>query len=98
MFGNTEVWVGVVEWGEYADLTIVCSPTVERLQANLRDAIVEEIEARSPEARTIEMIQTLVNALGHMSDDDFFTDLRERAVIPWVTIERHEVSINPVSR
>ena len=98
MFGNTEVWVGVAEWGEYADLEIVCSPTVERLQANLRDAIVEEIEARTPEARSIEMMQTLVNALGPMPDEDFFTDLQERAVVPWITIERHTVPINPVSR
>lgn len=98
MFGNTEVWVGVIEWSDSdSDLEIICSPTVERLQASLRDAIIETLEDLSADARTIDEIETLVHALGPMSHDEFFTDLRERSTSPWVTIERHVVPINPIT-
>lgn len=97
MFGNTEVWVGVVEWGGLADLTVLCSPTDERLRANLRDSIVESIESIAADARSSDMSETLRKALSSMPDEDFFLDLNERSVDPWVTIERHVLAINPVS-
>ena len=113
MFGNTEVWVVVIEWGDLDDVEILVSPTEAEAQAAARRAVIETMAATTPEYNpdgcrefVLEPAAILMGS-DHAPDGTLVVDLddatwlaalHEIATVPWVTIERHEVSINPVSR
>lgn len=90
MFGNTEVWVVVVE--AIGDIQIHTAPTKAEAQAAARRMVITEMESTVPEYNPD---GTLVVDL---DDNTWLAELRDLTTQPWVTIEKHIVPINPVSQ
>lgn len=107
MFGNAEVWVVVVEWDSSMDLAIYTAPTIEDAQRTARQAVIdtfnETVEDYDPDGCRA----FVLNDSARLEDDRLVIELTDEAWLeelhgtttqPWVTIERHDVAINPVSR
>ncbi len=97
MFGDTEVWVVVIEWGDLDDIEIRVAPTETIARKAARVAVVEMMKQTVPEYNP-DGCREFVLADSELDDAAWLAELHEIATVPWVTIERHEVSINPVSR
>ena len=96
MFGDTEVWVIVIEWGDLDDIEILVSPTEAEAQAAARRAVIETFWSTVPEYDP-NGCREFVLAESELSDSEWLSELHEQTTVPWVTIERHIVAINPVS-
>ena len=96
MFGNTEVWVIVVEWGDLDDVEIRVAPNETIARKTARIAVVEQMKATVPEYNP-DGCREFVLAESDIDDAAWLAVLHEIATVPWVTIERHVVAINPVS-
>ena len=97
MFGDTEVWVVVIEWGDLDDIEIRVAPTEAIARKTARVAAVEQMKLTVPEYNP-DGCREFVLADSELDDAAWLAELHEMTTVPWVTIERHEVSINPVSR
>lgn len=97
MFGDTEVWVVVIEWGDLDDIEIRVAPTETIARKAARVAVIETMKQTVPEYNP-EGCREFVLAESELDDAAWLAELHEMTTVPWVTIERHEVSINPVSR
>lgn len=113
MFGDTEVWVVVIEWGDLDDIEIRVAPTETIARKAARVAVVEMMKQTVPEYNpdgcrefVLDPAAILMGSdhapdgtlVVDLDDAAWLAELHEIATVPWVTIERHEVSINPVSR
>ena len=98
MFGNTEVWVAVIEWGSLDDIEILVSPTEAEAQAAARRAVIETFRATAPEYNPDGCRGFVLTYLPDLDDAAWLAELHDQTTEPWVTIERHTVPINPVSQ
>ena len=96
MFGDTEVWVVVIEWGDLDDIEIRVAPTETIARKAARVAVVEMMKQTVPEYNP-DGCREFVLAESDLTDAEWLSQLHEIATVPWVTIERHVVAINPVS-
>ena len=96
MFGNTEVWVVVIEWGDLDDIDIRVAPNETIARKTARVAVIEQMKATVPEYNP-DGCREFVLAESDLDDAAWLAALHEIATVPWVTIERHVVAINPVS-
>ena len=97
MFGDTEVWVVVIEWGDLDDIEIRVAPTETIARKAARVAVVEMMKQTVPEYNP-DGCREFVLADSELDDAAWLAELHEIATAPWVTIEKHIVPINPVSR
>ena len=97
MFGDTEVWVVVIEWGDLDDIEIRVAPTETIARKAARVAVVEMMKQTVPEYNP-DGCREFVLADSELDDAAWLAELHEIATVPWVTIEKHIVPINPVSR
>ena len=97
MFGDTQLWVIVIEWGDLDDIEILVSPTEAEAQAAARRAVIETFWSTVPEYNP-DGCREFVLAESDLDDAAWLAALHEIATVPWVTIERHTVPINPVSQ
>ena len=49
MFGNTEVWVAVIEWDESMDPSLIAEPTEEEAWSSIRSETVSYTHLRAHE-------------------------------------------------
>ena len=96
MFGDTEVWVVVIEWGDLDDIDIRVAPNQTIARKTARIAVIEMMKATVPEYNP-DGCREFVLAESDLDDTAWLAALHEIATVPWVTIERHVVAINPVS-
>lgn len=96
MFGDTEVWVIVIEWGDLDDIEIRVAPTETIARKAARVAVIEQMKATVPEYNP-DGCREFVLAESDIDDAAWLAALHEITTVPWVTIERHVVAINPVS-
>ena len=96
MFGDTEVWVIVIEWGDLDDIDIRVAPNETIARKTARVAVIEQMKATVPEYNP-DGCREFVLTHSNLRDDEWLEYLREATTVPWVTIERHVVAINPVS-
>lgn len=96
MFGDTEVWVIVIEWGDLDDIDVRVAPNETIARKTARVAVVEQMKATVPEYNP-DGCREFVLAESDLTDAEWLSQLHEIATVPWVTIERHVVAINPVS-
>ena len=97
MFGDTEVWVVVIEWGDLDDIEIRVAPTETIARKAARVAVVEMMKQTVPEYNP-DGCREFVLADSELDDAAWLAELHEIATVPWVTIEKHIVPINPVSQ
>lgn len=96
MFGDTEVWIAVIEWGSSMDLDILSEPTEAEIQAATRGRVIETFMATVPEYDP-DGCREFVLAESELDDAAWLAELRDLTTQPWITIERHVVPINPAS-
>ena len=96
MFGDTEVWVVAIEWGDLDDIEILVSPTEAEAQAAARRAVIETFWSTVPEYNP-DGCREFVLAESDLDDAAWLAELHDQTTEPWVTIERHTVPINLVS-
>ena len=96
MFGDTEVWTVVIEWGDLDDIEVRVAPNGTIARKTARVAVVEQMKATVPEYNP-DGCREFVLAESDLDDAAWLAELHELTTVPWVTIERHVVAINPVS-
>lgn len=112
MFGNTEVWVVVVEVA-VGDIQIYVESTEAEAQAAARLMVIAQMESTVPEYDpdgcrqfVLDPSVILMNSdngpdgllVADLDDAAWLAELRNQTTEPWVTIQRHIVPINPVSQ
>lgn len=96
MFGNTEVWVVVIEWESDRTPTIIVAASEENAQCEARQSTIETM-ASAVDSYDPDGCRDFVLSDSALDDEHWLAELRELATVPWVTIERHLVEINPAS-